>query len=98
MILYIFFDQAPLGSQRTLSRGYQHFSIYACCPCYAGLSHNSLSVSELDAPVSAHAKHFVELREGFGHAFFVIDGDRAVSSELGDLQGHDHTVIVMRSV
>ena len=40
----------------------------------------------------------MELREGLGHACFVIDGDRTVGTERGDLQGHDHAVVVVGGV
>ena len=40
----------------------------------------------------------MELREGFCHAFLVVDHDRAIGTKGGDLQGHDHAVVVVRCV
>jgi hypothetical protein len=40
----------------------------------------------------------MKLWEGFGYALFVVDADRTVGSEGSDLQGHHHTVVMMRGV
>ena len=43
-------------------------------------------------------EHFEEVREGLLHASFVVYDNRAVGSKGCHLQGHHHTVIMMRGV
>ena len=43
-------------------------------------------------------EQFMELWEGLGYAGLVVNRDRAVCAEGCDLEGHDHAVVVVRSV
>ena len=83
----------------------QLFSAFTCRTHAARKTSNSLIINPLHSPrhliksLPHHAgEQFMELREGLGYAGLVVDRDRAVCAEGCDLEGHDHAVVVVRSV